>query len=85
MVDRVSDYIHRNAENKLAPAYNGFTFNSVDIYTHTSDKLEDQRSSITASVCGECSNSSSLMYLRDMRRIVWIHFVKNRCPYQIIT
>ena len=41
IVDRVTDYIPRNAENKLAPAYNGFTFNSVDIYIHTSDNWED--------------------------------------------
>ena len=41
IVDRVNDYIHRNAENKLTPAYNGFRTNSVDIYIHTSDNLED--------------------------------------------
>ena len=36
-VDRVNNYIHRNAENKLTSAYNGFRINSVDIYIHTSD------------------------------------------------
>ena len=43
IVDRINDYIHRNAENKLAPAYNGFRFrtNSVDIYIHTFDNWED--------------------------------------------